>query len=61
MKEAILFLGVICLTFMFGLKLSGRQLNENLSIEDGGISATALPLDVELANKAYETATFGIG
>lgn len=59
--KTLLLLAIIGLTFMFGLQLSGRSLNEKLATENGSVSAKSLPLDVEVADKAYETATFGIG
>ncbi len=34
---------------------------EKLSLADGKVSATTLPLDVKTAKVKFETATFGIG
>jgi len=34
---------------------------EKLVLEDGSVSATALPLDESTSRVAYETATFGVG
>jgi hypothetical protein len=53
----ILIVGVIA---MFGLQ---RVMSEGgkLPMEDGVVSATTLPLDVETAKVAYQTATFGMG
>ncbi len=34
---------------------------EILPLEDSIVSATALPLDLESSETAYETATFGMG
>lgn len=38
-----------------------RSQGEVLVLEDGSVSAKALPLDAKLSQIAYETATFGMG
>ena len=45
---------------MFGLQ---RVMSEGgkLPMEDGVVSATTLPLDVDTSKVAYQTATFGMG
>lgn len=39
----------------------GRAKGESLVLEDGKVSAQALPLDASAAAKNYQTASFGMG
>jgi len=57
--KPIIFTGISAIIIMFGIKFSRGS--ETLVLEDGKVSATALPFDQKTAQTKYQTATFGMG
>ena len=57
MKFYLLIATVVGVWGMFGITRSAEVLPK----ADGSVSARKLPLDVKMATKEFETATFGLG
>lgn len=55
-------LSLLIITLIIVVMIGYRSIGgESLVKENGKVSATTLPLDLETSKIAYETATFGIG
>ena len=58
-QRTLLSLTLCALGIMIGLNATSKD--EVLQREDGGSSATVLPLDEASSQTAFQTATFGLG